>query len=170
MNYCLADQLRSCLFRSAFAFMLILFLGRGTVLGQESVLDSIENLSLYESSELVSSLLFLVFVISLGWLIWTLKHGTRKRRSFTAETRRQVLRNQNFKCGFCKINVGVWDYHHKDGNRANNNTSNCQALCPNCHAKRSRGLIQLETKSKGKNISLGVGLGIMLIMILYSFT
>ena len=49
-------------------------------------------------------------------------------------------------CAICRRSVGVWDYDHKDGNRANNNAGNCQALCPNCHAKKTRGLLKREKK------------------------
>jgi len=43
---------------------------------------------------------------------------------------------------------GVWDYDHIDGNRSNNSPDNCQVLCPNCHAKKSRGLLKQEAKSR----------------------
>jgi 5-methylcytosine-specific restriction endonuclease McrA len=43
--------------------------------------------------------------------------------------------------------MGLWDYDHIDGNRSNNDPSNCQALCPNCHAKKTRGLLKQENKS-----------------------
>ncbi|MEK0367332.1 MAG: HNH endonuclease signature motif containing protein [Nitrosopumilus sp.] len=33
----------------------------------------------------------------------------------------------------------TWDFDHTDGDRGNNNTSNCQALCPTCHALKTRG-------------------------------
>jgi hypothetical protein len=165
----LVDQLISDVIILAIVFMLVLFLGMGTISGQEFILYATKNLSLLESPELNFSLLIFVFIISLGSLIWILTHRTKKRRSFTAQTRRHVLRIQNFKCGICKRNVGIWDYHHKDGNRANNNTSNCQALCPTCHAKRSRGLLEVQSKSRAKNFGLGAMLGLLLIMILYSF-
>jgi hypothetical protein len=42
--------------------------------------------------------------------------------------------------------LGVWDYDHKDGNRSNNHARNCQALCPNCHAKKTGGLLKREKK------------------------
>jgi hypothetical protein len=43
------------------------------------------------------------------------------------------------------MNAGIWDYDHKDGNRGNNKASNCQVLCPTCHAKKSRGLPTRDT-------------------------
>ena len=32
----------------------------------------------------------------------------------------------------------LWDYHHIDGDRSNNRPSNCEALCPYCHAEKTR--------------------------------
>jgi HNH endonuclease len=47
----------------------------------------------------------------------------------------------------CKESSGVWDFDHIDGNGSNNAPSNCQALCPNCHAKKTHGLLKQEKKS-----------------------
>jgi 5-methylcytosine-specific restriction endonuclease McrA len=63
-----------------------------------------------------------------------------------------VLKDQNYKCAICKRGAGVWDYDHIDGNRSNNDISNCQALCPNCHAKKTRGLLAQEKSSKRGSI------------------
>ena len=38
--------------------------------------------------------------------------------------------------------AGIWDYDHIDGNRSNNHARNCQASCPNCHAKKTPGLLK----------------------------
>jgi len=53
----------------------------------------------------------------------------------------QTLKNQDNKCNDCQKPLGVvrgrmimFDYDHKDGNHYNNDQSNCQALCKNCHA------------------------------------
>jgi len=32
----------------------------------------------------------------------------------------------------------VWHKFEKPGNRSTNKESNCQALCPNCHAVKTR--------------------------------
>lgn len=57
-----------------------------------------------------------------------------KRRSFPDHIVEAVLKKQNHKCARCDRILNVVDIHHLDGNRANNDISNCQALCPNCHA------------------------------------
>lgn len=66
----------------------------------------------------------------------------RERRYFPESVKKQKLRDQNYKCAICKRSTGVWDYDHIDGNRSNNNPCNLQLLCPNCHAKKSRGLLK----------------------------
>jgi hypothetical protein len=56
------------------------------------------------------------------------------RRPFPAEVREQVLKAQKNKCSNCNISISspLVHYNHIDGNRSNNNISNCGALCPNC--------------------------------------
>jgi 5-methylcytosine-specific restriction endonuclease McrA len=72
-----------------------------------------------------------------------------------------VLKDQHYKCAIYKRSAGVWDYdHHIDGNRSNNDIFNCQALCPNCHAKKTRGLLEQEKSSRR-----GIIIAIVIIMI-----
>jgi hypothetical protein len=153
-------------------FVFILWFCSSTASALGSSIEVIENPKGYDTEELViTSLLFLMIVIGLLMLLSkALKHGRKKRRLFTAQTKKLVLKSQNFKCLICRTNVGVWDYDHKDGNSGNNKLSNCQALCPICHAKKSRGLIKCQTQSKSKNIGIGVSVGIILIMILFSYS
>ena len=128
------------------------------------------NIEVYNPGELVTiSVLFLVLIGLLILLTRTLKQRTKRRRTFSTQTKKLILRNQNFKCVKCRVNAGIWDFDHKDGNRANNKASNCQALCPTCHARKSRGLIKCETQNKSKSISIGIAVGIVLMMILFSY-
>ena len=62
----------------------------------------------------------------------------KKRRVFSETTKRTALFRQGFVCNMCKMPSELWDYHHIDGVRSNNWPSNCEALCPNCHAKKTR--------------------------------
>jgi 5-methylcytosine-specific restriction endonuclease McrA len=62
----------------------------------------------------------------------------RERRGFPDYVKEEVLRKQNHRCAHCNRILNVVDWDHKDGNRSNNNESNCQALCPNCHAVKTR--------------------------------
>jgi HNH endonuclease len=73
-----------------------------------------------------------------------------------------VLKDQNYKCAICKRGAGLWNYDHIDGNRSNNDISNCQALCLNCHAKKTRELLKQEKSSK-----LGIIIAIVIIIIIF---
>lgn len=90
---------------------------------------------------------FLFFMVAAALLIR--KRRKRERKYFPAEVKRDTLKKQRHKCGYCKWNADIFDFDHKDGNRSNNKMSNCLALCPNCHAKKSRGLIEVRKKSGG---------------------
>jgi len=61
-----------------------------------------------------------------------------KRKQFLKKTKQMTLIKQNFRCASCKNRLESPDFDHIDGNSSNNDISNCQALCPNCHAKKTR--------------------------------
>ena len=103
-----------------------------------------------ESNITIKIVVFLIFC----YAVWTIykrlkyRYGKyRKRQYFTAYIKEDTILKQHYKCAICKRNTGVWDYDHMDGNRSNNHSRNCQALCPNCHAKKTRGLLKQEKKS-----------------------
>src|SRR5919197_820391 len=56
------------------------------------------------------------------------------RNDFSEQTKLVVLRKQDHKCANCKKILTVVQFDHIDRDRSNNNESNCQALCANCHA------------------------------------
>jgi len=65
--------------------------------------------------------------------------GTKKpRRGFSDSVKKQVLAFQHYRCNRCEKILDVTNFDHIDGNRTNNSFFNCQALCPNCHAKKTR--------------------------------
>jgi len=66
------------------------------------------------------------------------KKGKLKRKDFSKTTQEITLIKQAYRCNICKKRLDVVNFDHIDGNRSNNNINNCQALCPNCHAKKSR--------------------------------
>jgi hypothetical protein len=146
-------------------FILKLALLEGTVFARESIANNVKIMTVSSPSNLATSIFMIFLVILLAWLLWNLRHRSKKRKPFTTETRRQVLKNQRFRCGICRTNAGIWDYDHRDGNRANNSKSNCLVLCPTCHAKKSRHLIKYEAQSRGKNVSITIGLGLIAILI-----
>jgi hypothetical protein len=136
--------------------------------GNTSGLSS--NIVVYNRGELVTiSVLFIVLIGLLILLTRTLKQRTKRRRTFSTQMKKLIPRNQNFKCVRCRVNAGIWDFDHKDGNRAYNKASKCQALGPTYHARKSRGLIKCETQNKSKSISIGIVVGIVLMIILFSY-
>ena len=60
------------------------------------------------------------------------------RRAFSDSVKRFVLWNQAYCCKRCGRFLDIYEFDHVDGNRENNHISNCQALCPICHAWKSR--------------------------------
>ena len=62
------------------------------------------------------------------------------RKGFSDTIKRKILKKQNFNCVICKKLLSTHDFDHIDGNRNNNDESNCQAVCPNCHAFKTRNL------------------------------
>jgi len=60
------------------------------------------------------------------------------RINFTKKVQKWTLAFQNNRCNHCQRVLDVVNFDHIDGNRANNSLLNCQALCPNCHAKKTR--------------------------------
>ena len=61
------------------------------------------------------------------------------RRQFSGQVRQVVLNAQKNKCTNCNMSISVplVHYDHIDGNHSNNDISNCQALCPNCHSLKT---------------------------------
>lgn len=84
--------------------------------------------------------LFSLFLIVFG-LLYFLKKSIKKftiRQYFSSEIKSQILKEQNYKCAGCKKFLNVYDFDHIDNDRSNNNYNNCQALCPICHALKTR--------------------------------
>ena len=64
--------------------------------------------------------------------------GKLKRKSFPPQIQELTLIKQAYICNICKERLDVTNFDHIDGNRSNNSIANCEALCPNCHAKKTR--------------------------------
>jgi hypothetical protein len=78
--------------------------------------DGLENMEIHFSGEFVTiSLLFPILIGLLILLVWTLAHRTRRRKSFTVQTKKLVLRDQNFRCSIFRMNAGIWDYDTTQG-------------------------------------------------------
>lgn len=60
------------------------------------------------------------------------------RKDFTDYTKKETKIRQGFVCNSCKKPTAFMEFHHINRNRANNSFSNCEGLCPNCHAEKTR--------------------------------
>lgn len=91
------------------------------------------------NSSFFFGILILAFIILIAILIKRRsKRKVKERKGFSETVRQNVLRKQDHKCAHCKRLLNVVDYDHKNGNRSDNRERNCQALCPNCHAIKTR--------------------------------
>ena len=59
------------------------------------------------------------------------------RKGWTELEKDQIRIRQDGKCAICNKFSPRWEYDHIDNNRENNNLSNCQGLCPNCHSVKT---------------------------------
>jgi len=92
-------------------------------------------------SSWTGGILFVLVVIIIAAIAWKIKHSKgkhRERQDFSESTQEKVLEKQHHRCGHCKRLLNVVDYDHKNGDRSDNKESNCVALCPNCHAIKTR--------------------------------
>ena len=113
--------------------------------------------------------LIIIGIIYLIYREYTQRYGKhRVRRSFPQSVREETKQKQHYKCAICKRSTGVWDFDHKDGNRTNNKSSNCQALCPNCHARKTRGLLPKQKYRFPFSWPVVVLIVILIIIFLYS--
>ena len=90
--------------------------------------------------------------IATGFLVFVFPYSLKKRRSkrifnnsqtrrpFSEEQKTIARKRQDGRCLRCGQYPSIWEYHHRNGDRSNNDTSNCEAICPTCHAKLERDL------------------------------
>ena len=70
----------------------------------------------------------------------------KTRKPFSEKTKKITLEKQHYRCKACRNKSKNWDFDHIDGDSSNNSLENCQALCPNCHAEKSRKNKQRKLK------------------------
>ena len=102
--------------------------------GASDLIDPVELLGLDKKSEKALNFAAGIFLKSEK----TKKRSLGKRRQFSKKSKLLVLKAQNSRCKSCKNILEIADFDHIDGNSSNNDISNCQALCPLCHAKKTR--------------------------------
>ncbi|TSA17957.1 MAG: HNH endonuclease, partial [Nitrosopumilales archaeon] len=126
------------------------YLGKDTF-GNQVCLDSKTNQvvsnpqtssPIFNGNTLTGIVVFFIIIIVIGGII----KGARKpkqetyyspdlqRHGWTEIEKEKVRERQNGRCRKCERPPPRWEYHHRDGNRSNNNLSNCEGLCPNCHS------------------------------------
>ncbi len=70
----------------------------------------------------------------------------KARHSFSKSTKAKTLEMQNNQCKACSKKLDVRDFDHIDGNSSNNSLENCQALCLDCHRKKTQKIKQRKLK------------------------
>jgi hypothetical protein len=86
-------------------------------------------------------IIFVIVVVIIAKIAHKIKHRKgkyRERQYFSESVKENILDKQHHKCAHCNRLLNVVDYDHEDGDRSNNKESNCVALCPNCHAVKTR--------------------------------
>lgn len=80
-------------------------------------------------------LAFIFAILLIGFYFSLIINSLAKRKGWNAEQKERVKRRQGYVCNRCGEEPRRWEFHHKDGMRDNNSLSNCEGLCPNCHAE-----------------------------------
>jgi hypothetical protein len=118
-----------------------------------------------------NAIIVFLAVVFVGLLIVLKLRGRKhhRREHFPTYMKKEILKKQGYKCAICKKSAGVWDFDHLDGNRSNNDVSNCQALCPNCHAKKTRGLIVYEKPKFPLKKYFALGFFLLIVVVYFIF-
>jgi hypothetical protein len=86
-------------------------------------------------------IVFVIVIVIIAAIARKLKHRSRKYKEgqrFSDSVKEKVLEKQHHRCADCNRVLNVVDWHHRNGDRSDNKESNCVALCPNCHAIKTR--------------------------------
>jgi 5-methylcytosine-specific restriction endonuclease McrA len=86
----------------------------------------------------VISVSVVIIIGSIGWKITHRKAKYIVIQAFPDSVKEKVLEKQHHTCADCNRLLDVVDSHHSNGDRSDNRESNCVALCPNCHAIKTR--------------------------------
>ena len=59
-----------------------------------------------------------------------------QKRGWSSDEKEQVRARQYDRCNMCFREPTRWAYDHFDGDKRNNDISNCQGLCPECKSEK----------------------------------
>jgi len=59
-----------------------------------------------------------------------------QKRSWSRDEKELVRARQHGRCNMCFREPSRWAYDHFDGDKRNNDISNCQGLCPKCKSEK----------------------------------
>ena len=132
------------------------YLGKDTF-GNQACLDSKTNQfvsapniahSTSSSGDNVAIIGIMVFIIIIVIIVGVAKSRSKptaeiqeqhpSRKDFSESIQHAVVTRQNNLCAECGNFTTIWEYDHINGKNWENDISNCQALCPKCHARKSR--------------------------------
>ena len=86
-------------------------------------------------------IIFVSVVIIVAAIARKFKHRRGKhkaRHPFPDLVKEKVLEKQHHRCADCNRILNVVDWRHRNSDRSDNRESNCVALCPICHAIKTR--------------------------------
>ncbi|MGA9153822.1 MAG: HNH endonuclease signature motif containing protein [Candidatus Nitrosopolaris sp.] len=86
----------------------------------------------------IISISVVIIIAAIAWKITHRKAKYKVRQAFPDSVKEKVLERQRHRCADCNRMLNVVDWHHKNRDRSDNRESNCVALCPNCHAIKTR--------------------------------
>lgn len=96
---------------------------------------------------IIGIVVFIVIVAIIAGVIKSQGKSTGEqyaRQDFPESVKRKILHAQKNRCNRCNRPIGqvgarleYYDFDHIDGNSWNNDISNCQVLCKNCHAHKT---------------------------------
>ena len=56
----------------------------------------------------------------------------------------EIMTSQYGRCNMCYRTPSRWKFDHIDGDSGNNDISNVQGLCPNCHSEKKKLLLNVQ--------------------------
>ena len=100
-----------------------------------------DNQNTYDSLTINQIGFIIIILWSISGILVLIKKKKKykyiERKGFPESLKEEILQKQKYKCAHCKTYLRVREFDHKDGDRSNNDISNCQALCPTCHSLKT---------------------------------